>query len=109
MSSKRFIPCAAVVLGLLALGAQVFGDEIELATRIPFAAIYIVIGIAIVVLRNRIASWWSSSILLPCGCAAMFLFVGVNALAKVEWQQASQIYTHSPRSSQRTTPAGFIL
>ena len=104
MSAKRFMPCAAVVLGLLALGGQVFGAEAHVAERILLALFYIVMSVLIVILRNRIARWWSSSIVLPCGCAALLLLVGVNALARIEWRQATQIYTRSSGFFSQPTP-----
>ncbi len=93
MSSKRFMPCAAVVLGLLAFGGQVFGDEGHDGKRIVLAVCYVIISVAIFFMRNRIARWWKTSIVLPCGCGALLLLVSLNALARVEWSQAAQTYS----------------
>jgi hypothetical protein len=109
MNSKRFMPCAALVLGLLALGGQVFGDQAHLVGGIMLAVLYILISLLVLIMCNRIASWWSSSIVLPCGCAALLLVGGVNALARVEWRQATQIYTRSSRPLTSATSSRFIL
>jgi hypothetical protein len=104
MSSRRFVPCAAVVLGLFGLGGQIFHNE-SAATWTLVAGFYITAALIIVALRNRIAAWWRSSTLLPCGCAALLLFAGVNALARVDWQHTAPFYTNSSTTSPRTTPA----
>lgn len=108
MRAKRFIPCAACVLGLLGLGGQVLGEDKNAATWVFVAAVYFLLSIVIAVLRNRIAAWWSSSILLPCGCSALLLFAGLNALARVDCSEWSLIYTDSTSSSS-TSPEVFIL
>jgi len=98
VSSKRFMPCAGLVLALLAFGGQVFGDEGHEEKRIVLAVAYVVISLVIFIMRNRIARWWRTSIILPCGCAGLLLFVSVNALARVEWSQAAQTYSGFTRS-----------
>jgi hypothetical protein len=104
MSSRRFVPCAALVLSLFGLGGQLFHTE-NAATWVFIAGFYITAAFVIVALRNRIAAWWSSSTLLPCGCAALLLFAGVNALSRVDWRHSAPFYTNSSTTIPRTTPA----
>src|SRR4030095_7355217 len=104
MSSRRFVPCAALVLVLFGLGGQLFHTE-SAATWTLVAGFYITAAFVIVALRNRIAAWWSSSTLLPRGCAALVVFAGVNALSRVDWQHSAPFYTNSSITSPRTMPA----
>jgi len=109
VSSKRFMPCAGVVLGLLAFGGQIFGDEDHEATRIGLAVCYVIISLLIFIMRYRIARWWKTSIVLPCGCGALLLLMSVNALARVEWSQAAQTYSGFTRLvAQPAQPASSV-
>jgi hypothetical protein len=98
-----------MVLGLLGIGGMISGDETDATTRIFVAAFYIIAGLAVVARRNRIAVWWSSSTLLPCGCAALLMFAGVNALSRVEWKQSTPVYTNSSTTVPKTIASNGAL
>ena len=109
MSSKRFIPCAAIVLGLLGFGGHILAHDPDACTRVCVAAFYIIAGFTVIALRRRIAVWWSSSTLLPYGCAALLMLAGINGLSRVEWRQLPPVYTNSSTPSPQTVPADFRL
>lgn len=109
MSSKRFVPCAALVLGLLGFGGQAFRDETDPITWFLVGGFYIAVALVTVALRNRIAAWWSSSPLLPCGCALLLLFAGVNALTRIDWRHSTPFYTNSSTVSPKMSFANLTL
>jgi hypothetical protein len=95
MNSKRFAPCALTLLLLLGAGGQVLASGAEAKVKFLVAAIYIVVGVLLVVLRERIAALWSSSILLPIGCAAMLVLAGLSAIARGEVTRTTPTVTKS--------------
>jgi hypothetical protein len=106
MSSRRFVPCAGLIIGLFGIGGQVFRDETSAVIWFLVAGFYISLALTIIVLRNRIAAWWKSSTLLPCGCAVLLLFLGVNALYHVHWRDVSPQYTNTSPAPRTVTSAG---
>ena len=104
MSSRRFVPCAGFIIGLFGIGGQIFRDETSAVTWFLVAGFHIAVAVTIIALRNRIAAWWNSSTLLPCGCAVLLLLSGVNALYHVQWQDLSPRYTNSSPDTRTTTP-----
>jgi len=107
MSSRRFTPCAALILGLLGCGGLAFRDQAAPMTYLAIGGSYFIVGLVIMLLRNPIASWWSSSTLLPWGCAVLLLLAGVNALSRVKWSQTTTIYTNSKMAPKQNASPGM--
>ena len=106
MSSKRFVPCGLAVLAMFGFGAQVLNDESSVTTWTVAAGCYIAMAILVLAFRKRIANWWCSSIVLPCGCAALLMFAGLSAISRVEWRTIPSTFTESAPASQQ--PQGTL-
>ena len=109
MNSRRFIPCAAFVLGMLGLGGKALAEEPDAVTGVIVAGFYILAGLIVIVLSKRIAAWWRSSILLPFGCAALLMLAGINGLSRLKWNQSPAIYTNTSTPAPQTSARGVNL
>ena len=111
MNSKRFVPFAAVLLLLLACGGRLLAVETEAPLRLILAAFYITFGLLLIIIRGRVAALWSTSTLLPLGCALLLVLAGLSALARAERPRAAPGTENSagvgaPRTQAASRPAG---
>ena len=111
MNSKRFVPFAAVLLLLLACGGRLLTVETEAPLRLILAAFYITFGLLLIVIRGRVAALWSTSTLLPLGCALLLVLAGLSVLSRGERPRMAPGTKNSagvsaPRTQAASRPTG---
>lgn len=111
MNSKRFVPFATVLLLLLACGGRLLAVETEAPLRLILAAFYITFGLLIIIIRGRVAALWSTSTLLPLGCALLLVLAGLSVLSGAERPRTAPGTKNSagggaPRTRATFRPAG---
>ena len=109
MNSKRFVPFAAVLLLLLACGGRLPALETETPLRLILAASYITFGLILIIIRGRVAALWSTSTLLPLGCALLLVLAGLSVLSRAERPRTAPGTKNSAGVSAPRTQAAFRL
>jgi len=109
MNSKRFVPFAAVLLLLLACGGRLLALETEAPLRLILAASYITFGFILIIIRGRVAALWSTSTLLPLGCALLLVLAGLSVLSRAERPRTAPGTKNSAGVSTPRTQAAFRL
>ena len=109
MNSKRFVPCAALLLLLLGFGGRLLALGAGSQMKPVLAAFYIIGALIFIVLRGRIAALWSSSTLLPVGCAVLLMLAGLSALSLARAPRTTMAAENSAADRDPRTQRAFPL